>query len=146
EEARPVLRTRWSDLGLRDALLLALVEPPEEGDRERFLDGLDSSQPRLVRASLRALDWLPRDPDPGHLVPVLQALRSLLGEPREGRLRQVALALIARQSGREFRVAEDETDPASLKRAYRPVFDWFEREHPAEARRLDGAEDAGLAS
>jgi putative membrane-bound dehydrogenase-like protein len=139
-EVRPALRARWDDLALRDAILLRLADGPEPTDRDKFLAGLDSSQPLVVRACLAALAALPRDPSPENLVPVLRLLRRLLREPHEKALRSQALALLARQSGRTFAV--DERGAESLTNAYRPVIDWFERAHPTLVAALnEGDED-----
>lgn len=143
EEVRPVLRDQWSDFGLRDAILLQLANLPEAIDRDKFLLGLDSGLPQVARASLSALEKLPRDPTPKNLVPGFRLLRRLLLEPKETALRGQVLGLLARQTGQAFAIKEDGTEPVALKRVYRPVFDWFEGAHPALVAALnsDGDED-----
>ncbi len=76
-EVRPVFRTQWSNYGLRDALLLRLANKPEEADRERFLNGLESGQQQVVQDCLTALAELPRDGDPSRLAPLVWLLRQL---------------------------------------------------------------------
>src|SRR5262249_7540738 len=75
------------------------------------------------------------------LVPVLRCLRRLQQEPKADALRGQALALLARQSGQTFSVKENGTKPEALKQAYQPVFDWFEKRHPALVKALHGADD-----
>jgi putative membrane-bound dehydrogenase-like protein len=145
EEVRPALRERWDEFGLRDAILLALAGQPEEADRDRFLAGLESAQARVVAACLGALDRLPRDDAPEHLVPVLRLLKRLELEPAEKTLRARALALIARQADHPFRVDERGTDLPSLRKAYEPVFARFAERHPALASSLEGPDDGDLA-
>ena len=140
-EVLPALRARWSNFGLRDAIVHRLADAPvpDPADREKFLDGLESDQPAAIRAALSALERLPRDPSAGHLVPALRSLRRLLLEPKEAALRARLAALIARQSGDSPSIAEDGTDPPALRRAYRPAFERFERAHPELAGALIGA-------
>jgi putative heme-binding domain-containing protein len=144
EDVRPVLRAHWSDYGLRDAILLQLTDRPDAVDRDKFLFGLESSQPQVVRACLTALDKLPRDAEAKDLVPLLRLLRSLLPEAKERPLRRQVVALVERQTGQTFAVTEDGATVAALKKAYQPVFDWFEKQHPSLKAALngDGAEDA----
>jgi putative membrane-bound dehydrogenase-like protein len=143
-EARPVLRSQWSNLALRDALLLALAREPEVADREKFLAGLDANESPVVFACLSALERLAPDGSAKNLVPVLRLLRQLEQEPREGRLRTRVVALLVRQTGRPFTVEEKHTDVASLRRCYQPILDWFAKEHPELTPALNdtGDEDA----
>jgi putative membrane-bound dehydrogenase-like protein len=141
DEARPAFRARWSDFALRDALVLQLTDKPDPQDREKFLAGLESAQPQVVRACLKALADLPRDEEPRRLAPLVRLLRGLTQEPREKELRAAAVALLARQTGKTFEVKEDGTEPAALKKAYEPVFAWFEKEHPKLAAAMRGGGD-----
>ncbi len=144
EEVRPVLREQWSDYGLRDAILLQLADKPDALDCDKFLTGLESAQMQVVRASLSALEKLTRDGEAKSLVPLFRLLRSLLSEPKEKDLRGRVLTLIQRQSGEPFAIKEESTDPAALKKAYQPAFDWFDKKHPTQAKLLQGdnGEDA----
>jgi putative membrane-bound dehydrogenase-like protein len=143
EEVRPVYRERWSNLALRDALLPRLADPPDEADRPRYLEALDSALPDVLLAALGALERLPRDAEPGRLVPLLRLFRRLTLEPREAPLRRGALALIERQSGERFGLHEPPkgSDPAAVRAAYKAVFDWFERRHPEAAGSILGTGD-----
>jgi putative membrane-bound dehydrogenase-like protein len=141
EEVRPVLRGQWANFGLRDAILLQLAAPPEEVDREKFLTGLDSPEPRMVQACVSALERLPRDDSAPHLVPVLRLLRQVVLEPKEQSLRARIVALLARQTGQPLAVKEEGGDAAALKRVYQPILDDFLRQHPALAGALNGGDE-----
>jgi len=145
-EVRPVFRAQWSNYGLRDALLLRLTDKPEEADRERFLDGLESGQQQVVQDCLTALAELPRDGEPSRLAPLVRLLRQLTLEPKEKETRARLCALLARQTGRPFAFTEDGDDPAALKRLYEPVFAWFEKEYPKLAAAARGDSDADPAA
>src|SRR5439155_23643465 len=51
-EVLPLLRAQWSNLALRDGVLLALARQPEAVDRDKFLTGLESSDRSVTRACL----------------------------------------------------------------------------------------------
>jgi putative heme-binding domain-containing protein len=140
ETVRPLFRQQWNNLALRDDLLLKLAQTPEPADREKYLWGLDSAQPPVVRAALTALLQLPRDTSDKTVFAALRLLRRLLGEPREQVLRTQALTLVNTETGQRFNIQGPVLDAASLKSAYQPVFDWFAQKQPALIRRLD-AED-----
>ncbi|MBX6313323.1 MAG: c-type cytochrome, partial [Isosphaeraceae bacterium] len=144
-EVRPVFREQWDNLGLRDALLLRLAEGPEEVDREKFLEGLESGSPAVVRACLAALRRLPRDAEPQHLVPPLRLLRRLLAEPKERESRRLVLELLEHSFGERFDVAgEAAAGPAALRDLYQPVFDKIRQRHPTLAAALEGSDDDEL--
>jgi len=147
EQVRPALRKQWTNFVLRDSLLLALTQQPETIDREKFLAGLESAQPQVVQACLTALERLPRDDSPQDLVPLLRLLQRLMQEPRQEKERTQVLALYSRQSGRVFAVTQKGTTAAELKRAYQPVFEWFERQFPtltAALHQAAGEEDPAI--
>jgi putative membrane-bound dehydrogenase-like protein len=142
-ELRPLLRSQWENLGLRDSILLHLMTPPEPIDRDKFLAGLNSTDTQIVRACLQALRQLPPESNGENLTPVLRLLRRLEQQPREHTLRAAVLELLSRQSGQRFAIQEKATDSSGLRRAYQPVFQWFEEQYPslAGAFRRSGAED-----
>ncbi len=133
-----MFRAQWSNLGLRDALLLRLADKPEEVDRDKLLSGLESGQRQVVLACLNALAELPRDETPAHLAPLVRLLRQLTLEPKEREVRKQALALFNRQSGQAFPFAEHAEDPIALKQAYEPIFGWFEKQYPKWAADAKG--------
>ena len=140
EEARPILRRQWVNIVLRDELLLRLSAKPEPLDRDKFLFGLSSSQPGVVRASLTALQQLPRDPVATNLIAPLTLLRRLLAQPDEQLLRAQLVTLLTTNTGQPFKVQEQGTDAASMKRAYQPVFDWVAARFPHVLKALDAAD------
>jgi putative heme-binding domain-containing protein len=143
-EVRPVFRSHWRDRGLRDSLMRQLTKSPEAEDRERFLAGLESSQPEVVKVCLHALETLPSDSAPKNLVPLLKLLQRSLREPKDRDIRAKTLALINRETGQNFSATESKTDAASLIALYQPVFAWFDKTHPDLAKALQGEGDEDL--
>jgi putative heme-binding domain-containing protein len=141
EEFKPVLRARWSDLGAREAMVKHLAEHPDPDDRQRFLEALETSSGTALVEAARALERLPRDASPENLVPLITRLRASLAEPKESVGRGALFDLIERQSGQKFETRVHKMDPRSLAAAYRPVFDWFAKVHPEQAKRLNQVSD-----
>ncbi len=142
DQVRPAFRAQWPNFALRDALLPRLARTPEEADRPRFLDALESSLPDSIQTALKALETLPRDPSPEHLAPLLRLLRRLTLEPRERATRARVLKLVERQAGESFGIQDDSSEIMTIRRSYEPVFAWFARTHPViSAKVLASAED-----
>lgn len=138
EEVRPLLRQQWYNLGLRDEVVLKLAQKPELADRDRFMIGLGSLDARVTRACLSALMQLPRDPSGKALIPALRLLRRLMNEPSQPALRAQVLLLLSQETGQKFRVQELGATPEELRRAYQPVFAWFQQRQPALLSQADG--------
>jgi putative membrane-bound dehydrogenase-like protein len=129
EEVRALFSKQWSNLALRDDLVLKLAEKPDVSDRDKFLMGLGSPQPSVVQACVRALTEIPKETTGRALLPAMRLLRRLINEPDQAQVRMDVVALINRETGEQFAIAEQGTDPDSLRRAYQPVFDWFRQKH-----------------
>jgi putative membrane-bound dehydrogenase-like protein len=134
EETFPLLRRQWSNLALRDRLLIEFGHKPEAVDRDKFITGLSSGDAKAAAASVAALLQLPRDGTTRPLVPVMRLLRNLVDEPKDETLREKVLALINRETGQPFKPVENAGD---TRRAYQPIFDWFAAKHPSLHRELD---------
>jgi len=134
---RPLFRKQWADYSLRDAMLSHLAAQPEEADRAKFLDGLDSPNRAITLACADALRGLPKDGSAKNLVPVLRRLRSSLLDPKERELREKLLSLVNREVATSFAIVEF----MNLKENYEPIFAWFEKEHPAENKLLRGDDE-----
>ena len=138
DDHRPLFRKRWSDFSLRDAMLKHLTQNPDAEDRQRLLDGLDSPQRETVIACLRGLDTLPPDGAAANIAPLLRRLRLSLDDPKEQNVRDRILGSLNRQAGALFLIKEQ---PGKLREAYAPVFAWFEKKYPNQAKLLRGDEE-----
>jgi len=134
EEVHPLLRKQLANVVLRDRLLIELAPKPQLEDRDKFVAGLESARPEVVRASLTALLQLPNDTTTRAHVATLRLLRRLLHNPGDSTTRAQTLLLLSRLSGQKFDIQEKEGD---LTRIYQPVFDWFALKYPGILRQLD---------
>ena len=127
-ESRPLFRSKWNNLALRDSLLPHLVEPADVADREPYLDSLDSPQADVVRAALGALERLGADANPEHLVPLIRLVRRTAREPKEAETTRRVIALIERAAGERLDLKGRRADDAAVS--------WFEKAHPALSKKL----------
>jgi putative membrane-bound dehydrogenase-like protein len=138
EETVTLLRQQWSNVALRDRLLIELANNPSPADRDKFVTGLSSTQTETVRAAMSALLRLPREQSTRTYAPALRTLRGLLDQPKEQTMRAQVVTFLSYEAGQPFKVQDTGSD---LRRAYQPIFDWFNVKHPALIRQLD-ADDA----
>ena len=132
-ESRPLFRSKWNNLALRDSLLPHLVEPADVADREPYLDSLDSPQADVVRAALGALERLGADANPEHLVPLIRLVRRTAREPKEAETTRRVIALIERAAGGRLDLKGRRADDAAVS--------WFEKAHPALSKKLTAGGD-----
>jgi putative heme-binding domain-containing protein len=138
ERIHPLLRRQWSNVGLRDEILVQLSHRPSMEDRDKFVAGLNSTQVEVVRASMSALLQLPRDESGKSLVALLRFLRRMLNEPEQQLARSQCLALFNFEMGESFKVQEASGAAADLKRVYQPIFSWCAQNYPMALRQMDG--------
>jgi putative membrane-bound dehydrogenase-like protein len=135
-----LVRRQYENFSVRNAVLLVLAAEPEEQDRPKFLEGLESSQLEILTACLEALEQLPKQPSAEEDVALLKTLRRLGANSQEYVLRERVVRLLQRNTGEEFEFEFGE-------RGYRPqpeaVRQWTaaisEKYPQAAASRLGGA-------
>jgi hypothetical protein len=142
EQIFPVLRERFSDPGLRDAIVSVLARRPTEADRARFVEGLSSMQPEVVSQAAKALASLSASGSTEELTAVVRALRAQCAVKQQRPAREALVQLLQRWSERKFTIKETE----NLLASYRPWFDWFSQAHPEAAAALAGLQGNDAAS
>lgn len=136
DEILPRLRERWEDYALREAIVARLARRSQAVDRGRFVESLAWPASRTVLDAAGALVKLPSESSPADVAAAVAALRRYCTAPKERDVRAALAALLTHWSGRRIDVAEgSDTDLAA---AYRPWFNWFAEQYPAEAARQSG--------
>lgn len=100
ERSLPALRSLWGQHGLNEAILPALAKQADIQDRDRFLEGLNSSQIATIRPCLDALERLPRDDRPETALALVKLLNRLTGGREETPVREQIARMLKRISGR----------------------------------------------
>src|ERR1700733_5211555 len=92
----------WASRPLRGAVAMALAQKPEEADRPKFIDGLESAQLEVVEACLVALEKLPAGKSAAERFALVNALRRLGNDKHELVLRERAVRVLKRSTGQDF--------------------------------------------
>ncbi len=141
---RKMIRDLYDDFSVRPAVLVVLSEKPEEQDRQKFVEGLESSQLEVLEACLNALSQLPVSGDEGEQVALVKMLRRLRGDKSEYRLRETLVRLLQRGTGQEFGFEFGSDGYRPQPEVVRSWSSWMESLHPVQlAGQTNGAaEDA----
>jgi putative membrane-bound dehydrogenase-like protein len=133
---KPYYRRAWPTASpeVQAEFLRQLARVPEELDRPAFAAGLEAPKLEVAAASLTALAALPPDDSARNLAPLVRLIGRLAAEPGEAALRKQAVALLNRQTGQPFAIAETNAAPTNLPALYQPIADWFAATYPALAK------------
>ncbi len=122
QTSRPVLLKLWEQQSLQDSILRVLANGPEQGDQSKFVQGLASFDPEVVRLSARSLEKLPASSLVEELAGAIKALRKLVPEDKSTRV--AIVSLLQKRTGESF--AADS----------KPWTEWATRKYPEIARML----------
>ena len=99
---RLLVRKQFESFAVRSAVLIVLAKTPTAADRDKFLDGLSSSQLEVLTACLKALSKLPVSQQPAEQFTLLKTLRRLGSNRREYELREDAARLLRMNMKQDF--------------------------------------------
>jgi putative membrane-bound dehydrogenase-like protein len=140
-----LVREQYTKFSLRSAVLMTLAKKPDEQDREKFIEGLDSSQVEVLTACVDALEQLPRGTSAAEAAALVRLLRRLGTDATEFPIREKVVRLLQRHSGKQyvfvFGPAGHRPQPATVQ----AWTGWLSEVYPEEAARLLGGSDAELA-
>ena len=97
-----LIRKQYDNFGVRNAVIRVLARQPEEKDREKFLQGLESSQLEVLSSALDALEALPASENGSEQAALLKAVRRLGTAKGEYPLRERIVKLLRRNTGQAF--------------------------------------------
>jgi len=101
-ETHPTLRKLWDRPQLHDSILTQLARNPSVEDRPKFVAGLKSFDPNVVKTAAEALGKLAPPEDNADLVALLRALRRLPNEKAEVFARQAIVARLQARTGQKM--------------------------------------------
>ncbi len=137
-EVRNMLRERFDDYSLRNAILLTLAREPAEIDRPLFLEGLEGTPFDVMGQCIAALAWLSPEASPRELVTLVRAARRLGYKEEERELRDQVVELLRLKTGQDFSYvlgAEGDAQQASIDQWTA----WAQATYPEEVARQSGA-------
>ncbi len=91
---KKLLRSKFSDLSLRGALISSFAVNPEEEDRQYFIAGLQSSSVETLQQCIEALHFLKASDDPAENVELARMLRRLGHDGEERQVRDQTVELL----------------------------------------------------
>lgn len=144
-ETLALLRDRYEHFNTRSAAMISLARGARPEDRPKFVAGLSSSQPEVLRASLDALEKLPPDTNPSEIVVLVKALRRLGSEAADFPLRERVVALLERATQQRFAFVRGQAGYRPQPQAVQTWTDWAIKTYPDLASELEGGAGAELA-
>ncbi len=143
-EALALLRIRYEHFNTRSAALISLARRHLPEDRTKFVEGLGSSQPEVLRASLDALEKLPPRADPAEIVTLVKSMRRLGSEPSEFPLRERVVRILERDTALRVPFVRGPQGYRPQPEAVQSWTTWAIKSFPTEAGDLQGGAGAEL--
>ncbi len=131
-EHRELLRKKYADFALRSAVVMTLAQKPEEIDRPKFDEGLESSQLEVVAACIAALEKLPPANSAAERFALVAGLRHLVHEKPEFLLRERVVKLLAQTAKDDFGFIFGEAGHRQQPDVVERATQWLQKTHPAE--------------
>ncbi|MES2790622.1 MAG: PVC-type heme-binding CxxCH protein [Planctomycetota bacterium] len=144
-ETLALLRARYEHFNTRSAAMISLARHPLLEDRPKFIEGLSSSQPEVLRASIEALEKLRPEANPEETVVLVKTLRRLGTEASEFPTRERVVALLERATGQRFPFIRGPQGHRPQPEAVQAWTGWALKAFPALANELQGGAGAELA-
>ncbi len=114
---------------------MTLAQKPEEADRPKFDDGLNSSQLEVAGACVAALEKLPPAESAAERFALVAALRRLVHEKPELLLRERVAKLLARSTKEDFGFVYGEAGHRQQPDVLEQADHWLQKTYPAEFTR-----------
>jgi putative heme-binding domain-containing protein len=144
-EALALLRERYEHFNTRSAAMISLARRPQPEDRPKFVEGLNSSQPEVLRASLDALEKLPPRADQDEIVALIKSLRRLGTEVSDFPLRERVVGLLERDTSQRIPFIRGPQGHRPQPEAVQAWTSWAMKSLPSAAAELQGGGGANLA-
>lgn len=135
-EHRALVRGKYAEYPLRGAVVMALAQKPEEADRPKFIDGLESAQLEVVEACLVALEKLPAGKSAAEHFALVNALRRLGNDKHELVLRERAARVLKRSTSQDFGFVVGEAGRKPQPAVLEKWNGWLEKTYPKEFARM----------
>lgn len=135
---RAAVRELYDNPTVRPAVVMVLAGVPDDQDRSKYLEGLDSSQVEVLTACVDALMKLGDDRAPSTQFALLRTARRLGNDARDQAVREKLVRLLQRNTGQEFDYPFGKPAGPEQVQALARWSDWLAMKFPIEAARSAG--------
>jgi len=142
-EVRNMLRLRFDDYSLRNAILMTLSQQPSEIDRPLFIEGLEGTPFDVLGQCITALALLPPATNEREIVALVRAARRLGFKEQEREFRDQIIELLRLKTGQDFNYELGKEGDAQ-QAAIDGWSKWAETTYPDEFARQTGAATENL--
>lgn len=145
-EHRQLVRDQFPNFAVRNAVLMVLSSNPEESDRAKFVEGLETPQVEVLESCLTALSKLPPSNEGKENVALVRCLRRLGTEKNEATARRLVVQVLRRNSNRDFGFAMKAPSSLPQSAVIKAWTQWAIDDFPDEASELmsNSAPDAAV--
>ena len=142
---RELVRSQFDNFAVRSAVLMVLAEKPEPADRDKFVEGLESSQLEVLTACVGALEKLKPVEEPRESLSLLRTLRRLGNDKSEYPLRERVVKLLRTATKQSFGYTLGKTGYKPQPDATSQWTNWLTKKYPLRSVVLLGTRPADLA-
>ncbi|QDT92801.1 PVC-type heme-binding CxxCH protein [Gimesia algae] len=135
-EHREMIRDLYDDFALQPAVLAVLSSAPEEQDRDKFFEGLGSSQIEVLEACVSALEKLAPPKSPEETVRLFATLRRMGSDKREQKLQSRIVTLLQKWTGQQIGNPADVADLTRQRALIQAWADWLSKQYPEVYTRI----------
>ncbi|MDA1161691.1 MAG: HEAT repeat domain-containing protein [Planctomycetota bacterium] len=143
---RQLVRDQFPNFSVRNAVLMVLASEPEELERSKFVEGLETPQVEVLEACLAALAKLSASSKGVENVALVRCLRRLGTEKNEATARRMVVEVLRRNSNREFGFAMNAPFTEPQSGAINAWTKWAIGAFPDEATALTSNADSNSAA
>ncbi|HBL43648.1 MAG TPA: hypothetical protein DDZ90_09680, partial [Planctomycetaceae bacterium] len=133
---REMIRNLYDNFALQPAVLAVLSSSPEEQDRDKFFEGLDSSQIEVLEACISALEKLTPPTSPDETIRLFATLRRMDNDKREQKLQSRIVTLLQKWTGQQIGDPADIADPTKQRALIQAWSDWLSGQSPEVYARI----------
>ena len=141
-----LVRNQFPNFAVRNAVLMVLAAKPEEQDRSKFIEGLETPQVEVLEVCLQAMGKLLPSKEGVENVALVRCLRRLGTEKNETTALRLVVEVLRRNSNREFGFVLTAPSSALQAEAINAWTNWAINDFPDESSALtsNAAPDAAV--
>ncbi len=141
---RELIKSLYEISRIQGAVQMVLAENPEESDRDKFIEGLNSSLKTVLTSCIGALNQLPETGNQKELTTLVKTMRRLGSDPSEYPIRESIVKLLRKKTGLHFDFVFGKTGYNSQSDVLKKWTDWAIEKDPEFAKELENKTGGNL--